>query len=130
MRKKISLIGIIIVLISGLLTGCSSGFSANSELKDEYKNDVSATFAENYKQLTLCAVKLNNNYDEIKSGNLDEYVELSGTIRENGNLSDSESLILKKHGNIYSDFLSIYVDKKDVKTKLKDDIQSVLDCYK
>jgi len=133
MRKKI-IIGIGLMLISILMFGCSSkGLSTDSQLKDQYKKDVSTTFAENYNKLTLCSVKLSENYDKIKNGNLDEYVGLSDSVRkleEGESRTDTESMLLKKQDNIYSDLLSNYVDKKDTKAKLKEDVQSVLDYYK
>ena len=139
-KKLIIVIGIIIVLILGGIIGSKTFASGDLqvpnklELKAQYKNDVSIMYPENFKQITLCAIKLYKNIYNITIIDVQEYSSLSKKLQEGKDgttMTATERLLLGKINDVNEDLISSCAEKKSAtKVKLKQDIQAVLDCYK
>ena len=139
MRKKISVF-IGIMLLSLMMFGCSNNSDTlkipkNLELKDEYKNNVSEKYAENFNKFASHVVYMYKNINDITKE--DEYKSnaLTKTLLESkasSELSESEVFLSSKIAQLNYDvlFYADGVNSKESKTKIEEDLKAVLALYK
>ena len=140
MRKLIIIFSIMMMCVG--LFGCSASgdlkIPSNLELKDEYRNDVSAEFGKNFNKCTEHAIYMYENIENIKEEDLKEanalYKILSNSSNsgKNTNLTESEKILAKRNLAITGDVLVIYGDgiKEKFEIELVEDMQILLDLYK
>ncbi|MBZ9622843.1 hypothetical protein G9F71_008255 [Clostridium sp. FP2] len=136
MRKKIIII-IGVMLLSVMMFGCGNNsktlkISKNAELKDEYKSKVSEKYAENFNETIIKYVELFNKKDKLEESDLNVFLKSSlENNKTSTNLNETERLLLSKSSKVFGDFILEYDEPTEkTKSKLKEDIQVLLDLYK
>ena len=142
MRKKIIIIvGIIAVLLICGFTG-SKIISANSELqaptdyelKTQYSSDANGYFISGLKDCTKESLNLYKNLDTLKVEDMATLIEsvngLLATVDKDTE-SETEKELINKIMPPYQDLMKYSMSsEKATRTKLKSDMQDLLNCYK